>query len=275
MQQLNDTGYEAKVIADSINPMNDVRITTLQLRYPRYIHAELMTHRVFSRNASSSRAIPVKKVLSQVWNEPVIPARFGANIPGMQAGEELSGFKKSVAKFLWKTAGKAACIFAWGMMKVGLHKQWANRVLEPWQFISVVLTSTEWDNWDELRIHPDAQPEIQILARKMKYARDLSTPRKTNTHLPYITEHEFSTIKRDLLLKASVARCARVSYLTHDGKKSSIEEDVKLYDRLVGSVPIHASPTEHQAFAQRSKSFIKNFRGWKQLRCDIEKYFNK
>jgi hypothetical protein len=269
------TRNHVAVVADSENPNNGIRITTLELRYPRFIHSEFMTHRVFSRNASSSRAIPVKKMLSQVWNNPAMPIRWGQNIAGMQAGGELTGWRKWTAEKMWRAAGKLACVFAWSMMKVGLHKQWANRILEPWQYISVVVTATEWDNWFALRDHKDAQPEIAALARDMKIAMDKSRPVKRQWHVPYILKSELDDyyagkVQLETLIKCSVARCARVSYLTHDGQNPDIEKDVALYERLVGSVPIHASPTEHQALAINKKSFIKNFRGWEQHRTQVE-----
>ena len=152
----------AKMIEDSISE-DGVRISTLQLRYHRYVHAEFMTHRVFSRSASSSRAIPIKKIIHQVWNEPAMPVHWGANISGMQAKNELSGWRLLLARNVWLTASKFACIFAYMLYYVGLHKQIGNRILEPWQFINVIVTSTEWDNFFELRIHPDAQPEIKEL----------------------------------------------------------------------------------------------------------------
>jgi thymidylate synthase ThyX len=270
---------EAKVIADSyyVYKGKQQRITTLQLRYHRYIHGEFMTHRVFSRNASSSRAIPVKTVLKQVWNAPAIPVHWGANQSGMQAKAQLEGGKLKMAGRLWKLAGKAACAFAWGMMKVGLHKQVANRILEPWQYISVIVTATEWDNFFALRNHPDAQPEIQELAQKIGVAMTNSTPkllRKGEWHLPYVLDEEIqefgATVDAPNLKKASAARCARVSYLTHDGKTPDIQKDIGLHDRLVGSNPIHASPVEHQATPAGDNKFHKNFRGWIQYREEVE-----
>ena len=156
---------EVKVIEDSINPYNKVRLTTLQLRYWRAIHGEFMTHRVFSRNASSSRAIPIKKFISQVWNDPAMPVHWGKNQAGMKARSELTPLQIKLCKFIWISASKVACIFAYLLSLVGLHKQIGNRILEPWQYISVIVTATEWDNWFELRNHPDAQPDIQELAK--------------------------------------------------------------------------------------------------------------
>ena len=266
---------EVRVIEDSLNPYNKIRLTTLQLRYWRGIHAEFLTHRVFSRNASSSRAIPVSTFLKQVWNDPATPVHWGANQPGMKARTELTGFKKWFAQFMWKTSGKMVCCLVWLTNKVSSpHKQVFNRLLEPWQYISVIVTSTEWDNFFELRNHPDAQPEIQELAREMKYAIDNSKPTERYTHVPYITGSDYIALGQDAstgrLMQISTARCARVSYFTHDKQIPEIEKDLKLFNDLVGSVPIHASPTEHQAEALDSEEFNKNFRGWSQFRNIVE-----
>ena len=266
---------EVRLIEDSLNPYNKIRITTLQLRYWRGIHAEFLTHRVFSRNASSSRAIPVSTFLKQVWYDPATPVHWGANQPGMKARTELTGFKKWFAQFMWKTSGKMVCCLVWLTNKVSSpHKQVFNRLLEPWQYISVIVTSTEWDNFFELRNHPDAQPEIQELAREMKYAIDNSKPTERYTHVPYITGSDYIALGQDAstgrLMQISTARCARVSYFTHDKQIPEIEKDLKLFNDLVGSVPIHASPTEHQAEALDSEEFNKNFRGWSQFRNIVE-----
>lgn len=271
MQYYKINGIEAKIIADSIFWGN--RLTTVQLRYHRYIHGEVMTHRMFSRNASSSRAIPVMKMLKQVWSDPAMPVHWGANQAGMQAKTELSGWKLKAAKFAWRTGAKLACVVAWTMNKIGLHKQIANRVLEPWQFIHVIVSATEWANFFELRNHPDAQPEIQVLAKAIKEAMDSSTPKilaAGEYHLPYVTPDEFN--KWGLLdcLKMSTARCARVSYLTHDGKRPSREKDIELHDMLVVAEPLHASPAEHQATPSKPEHFSKNFKGWKQYRSTLE-----
>lgn len=271
---------EVKIIEDSINPMNGVRLTTFQLRYWRSIHAEFMTHRVFSRNASSSRAIPINTFLKQVWNDPAEPIHWGANQSGMKARTELTGFKKWFAQFMWRFTGKVVCSFVWLVNKVSKpHKQVFNRLLEPWQYISVIVTATEWDNWFELRNHSDAQPEIQELAKKMLNEMNASKPKTQVYHLPYVTDKdhfdengEQRTIKQ--LMEISTARCARVSYLTHDGKTPTIENDLKLFNQLVGSVPLHASPTEHPAMALEGSVFNKNFRGWQQFRVHIENDIN-
>ena len=260
----------AKIIADSVSPFGK-RITTMQLKYPRFIHGEFMTHRVFSRNAASSRAIPVAKMISQVWKSPATPIHWGANQAGMQAKDELAGYKKAIAKGLWKTAGRLAAMTAYGMTKVGLHKQVSNRILEPFQWMETVVTATEWDNFFELRAHPDAQPEIQALAVAMRDAMNESEPVERPFHLPYLTERELTQVTPESFFTVwapvSAARCARVSYLKHDGESPSFEDDMKLFERLLGSQPFHASPAEHQAFIEVNFTYqSRNFMDWTQFR---------
>lgn len=244
-------------------------LTTVRLRYWRAIHAEVMTHRVLSRNAGSSRAIPVKKVLAQVWNDPAGPTHWGKNQAGMQAEGELWGWRRKAAGTLWRTAGKVACIFAWGVMKLGLHKQVANRLLEPWQYINVIVTATDWGNFFDLRLHPDAQPETQELAQEILKAQlDVSpTPLKLGEwHIPYISASE-----RNLPLKAqlalSVARVARVSYTPFNGK-ADVQAELERHDKLRDACPMHASPFEHQAKAVPGRHA--NFSNYRQYRWYVE-----
>lgn len=269
---------EVKMIADSYFYDITNRICTLQLKYPRFIHSEFMTHRVFSRSASSSRAIPINKIIAQVWNDPAMPVHWGENVSGMQAKSELSGWKLSAAKFIWRVSAKFACIFAYLFNKIGLHKQIGNRILEPWQYINVIVTSTEWENFFNLRIHPDAQPEIQQLAKEIYRVMQESIPVEIEHgewHLPYINQDELLIWEQEDLLKASTARCARVSYSNHDGSKPNLQNDIKLHDRLVGSVPIHASPAEHQATPGDPEFWYRNFRGWIQYRDRVELFLNQ
>lgn len=298
-------GISAKVIADSIGENPDGRsIVTVQLRYPRFIHSELMTHRVFSRNASSSRAIPVAKMIEQVRNDPAMPIHWGKNQSGMQASEEhdalvewgcfeqisASGedtlFKgvdlKLTPQEAWVQAAWRAAEMAEAMADAGYHKQVVNRLLEPFQFMNTIVTATEWENFFELRCHPDAQPEIQHLARCIRQALAESEPEVLahgQWHLPYVLDAEKGEYPLEDLIKFSAARCARVSYLSHDGKAPSPEKDRELFDRLVGSSPIHASPIEHQAtpdiFAPgnsiqmarwKHEAHHGNFKGWVQFR---------
>lgn len=246
-------------------------LITLALTYPRMIHAELMTHRVFSRNASSSRAIPVLKMLRMIKEDPAEPLYWGTNKAGMQAGEELKGWRLAAAKLIWSTAAKTACFFSGLLNRVGLHKQHANRGTEPYQYITVLVTATDWDNFFELRDHADAQPEIRYLAQLMRRAISESKPqilKQGDWHLPYIRKEEFGVYSLRELQEASSARCARVSYLTHDGRDPEIVKDRALFARLAGSRPIHASPLEHVAVPSWKDNA--NFKGWKQFRKVIE-----
>jgi len=262
-------GITAKIIADSINPFGN-RLTTLQLKYPRFIHAEFMTHRAFSRNSSSSRAVPVDRMMDQ---EIVFPVRWGKNQKGMQPSQEnLDDIDSVRANNHWIDALMACSTAARALSSLGVHKQWANRMLEWFTPISVVVSATEWDNFFELRDHPDAQDEIRILAQEIRKAMAASTPEELEVgewHLPYITQGERRWVPLEDRKKISVARCARVSYLKHDGTHSTREEDLALFERLVGSNPKHLSPTEHQA---RASHLVRcaNFQGWRQYRKEIE-----
>jgi hypothetical protein len=300
--------FAAKVIADSISRVHGLnkRLTTMQLTYPRFIHAELMTHRQLSRNAMSSRAVPVAKMIEQVRNNPAMPVHWGKNQPGMQADEQIEDLE--TAQGHWMIAAMNAADVAERMNAMGLHKQVANRILEPFQWMHTIVSFTEWDNFESLRCHPAAEPNFQKLAYMMKAARDASTPRELPPgawHVPYV-EWEWSAcspgkiaprqifmhtvneagdwqpIELDVALKASVARCARVSFLNHDGTLPSLEKDLELYDRLVGSHPKHASPTEHQATPDHFDHFDGyrwpflhgNFKGWVQHRQLVERNMN-
>lgn len=277
----------AKIVEDSISPSKN-RLTTMQLCYPRWIHAEFLTHRVFSRNASSSRAIPVAKMLEMVRSDPASPIHWGKNQPGMQAACELDMHPKRYVQSLWLQAAQAAAGFAERMEAEGAHKQIVNRILEPFQHIQVIVTATEWENFFALRAHKDAQPEIQALAVMMREAMNERNPtalKRDEWHLPYVTTSERNDallVKDNLLVKLSAARCARVSYLTHDGAIPKIAADLTLYERLVGSAPIHASPIEHQATPDHFDSIDDewkcphlhgNLRGWIQYRKTVEQQF--
>lgn len=239
----------AKVLADSISEVG-VRITTMELVYPRFVHAELMTHRVFSRNASSSRAIPVQRALKMIRDRPALPVSWRMNQSGMQGYEVASLATAHEAEGIWLTAMSHAINAAEKLDALGLHKQIVNRLTEPFSHIKVVLTSVWWDNWDGLRNHHMAEPTIEALAIAIKEARDASEPALLKTgewHLPYITDEDRATQPLDNLIKMSAARCARVSYNNHDGKPTTFEADIKLHDALLVAQPIHASPAEHQA----------------------------
>ena len=157
----------------------------------------------------------------------------------------------------------------WAMDKLGAHKQVCNRPLETWFNVTVIVTATEWANFYRLRNHSKAQPEIRALAEAMLEAHNQSIPRplkRGEWHTPFVTEDELDELGLSTALKVSTARCARVSYLNNEGKRSTLEEDMKLYGRLVGEIPRHSSPAEHQATPLGRDELSGNFVGWLQHR---------
>ena len=281
----------AIILADSISP-NGIRLTTFQLTYWRAIHSELMTHRMFSRCAQSSRATPIKKNIEAVLNNPWRPAVWTANDKGMVAKQNIPEDIVPVVELAWKTAAKSMATIASALEQIGVHKQVVNRLLEPFSSINVVVSSTDWNNFWKLRCAKDADPSMQLLANTMKEAFDASEPKKLFTndwHLPYIdrekdmelVKKQFPSleeweIKESIFPKISAARCARVSYKTFDGT-TSIKQDIELCDRLIKNN--HMSPLEHIAkpdiYVTETEKNIQhwlhseehgNFRGWRQLR---------
>lgn len=217
-----------------------------------------------------------------------MPIHWGKNQPGMQANEQLALGNQYLAEVLWREAAQKAASVAERMMELGLHKQVTNRILEPFQHISVVLTATDLDNWFELRAHPDAQPEIQALAKAMQFEMACSEPNELDWgdwHLPYVTPDErndqFFKNNPELLRQISAARCCRVSYLKHDGTVASVSDDLALCEKLIGAKPLHASPFEHQAtpdefdevHGYHRPELHGNFTGWVQYRKQIEHRF--
>ncbi len=283
-------GYKVDMIADTISPAGK-RISTFFCRYPRFIHAELMTHRAFSRNASSSRAIPVQKMITDVMRDPAMPLFWGKNQPGMQAKkehdatvgmQEIVGWDHEIngprtdlhyarAEERWLEARDKMVEFASAYADAGYHKQIVNRLLEPWLHINVVITATEWDNFFMLRRHEDAQPEIKFLADLMYEVMEGSTPEVSRYHLPFIRNMDRANLRsyEDCRL-VSAARCARTSYLTHDGRETTFSEDLELSTKLSGHPP-HLSPFEHQAEASHdAEAKFANLRGWFSQRYSME-----
>lgn len=304
----------SEIIADSLNPVGN-RLTTFILEYPRYIHSELMTHRVFSKNAASSRAIPIEKMIKQIQDNPAMPTHWGKNQSGMQANEELSDSdsiglvlpnringeqlsSKEWAKRIWLKARDEAIENVKTLNSLGLHKQIANRILEPWFHIRIILSGTEFENFFMLRAHKDAHPDLQKLAYLMLEQYNQSEPKKLvagEWHIPFgdkvdddklnaaVARQYKEDTKNNLVnsygyidklilktkIKIAIARCARVSYFNYEGK-DDYEADIKLCDKLFGQVPRHLSPTEHVAQALDKSEFVGNFRRFKQFRKFFE-----
>ena len=291
--------FDATVLADSVSPAGH-RLTTLEATFPRFVLAEFNTHRVFSRNSASSRAIPIFKQLRRVLEAPYVPIEFGANQPGMQAGAPLEGEARLAAEGEWLGARDdavrrvLALVAGPGEVAPGedllarlariealykgeerpagwlnVHKQVANRLLEPFMWHTVIVTATEWENFFNLRCHADAQPEIRRIATAMRAAREASTPAPLGDdewHLPLVRPEDREQVDSlEDLIKVSAGRCARVSYLTHAGVRD-LAADVGLHDRLLESG--HMSPLEHPA-QPWDDEWCGNFRGWRAYRKTI------
>jgi thymidylate synthase ThyX len=260
--------YAARVVLDSVSPAG-VRLTTLEVTFPRFVLAEFNTHRVFSRNSASSRAIPTNKLIQRVLEEPAVPLEWGRNRPGMMADEQLEHEDGIEAERIWLAARDAAVENARKLLELKVHKQQLNRMLEPFVWHTVIVTSTEWDNFFELRCAPQAQPEIRAAAVRMREVLGESLPSPIAAgewHLPLVQDDERS-LNPETLKKISAARCARVSYLTHDGTRE-IEKDLDLCARLMEDK--HLSPFEHVATPAEDINFHANFRGWHQMRKEVE-----
>ena len=261
---------KATIIADSISAYSNQRITTYELEYPRFIHAELLTHRLFSRNSASSRAIPIDKMIELVQTNTAEPIHWGSNKSGMQAGDEIVNTTSAIN--IWIDARNDAIKHAKRLQALGLHKQIVNRVLEPYQTIKVLVTATSFANFFNLRCHPAAQPEIKHLADLMYETMQDSVPEVLKAgewHTPYVnherddngalTYYVYETdttgtesdgyqykqyLSEDDALKVSCSCAAQVSYRKND---ASIEKALAIYDKLVNSDPVHASAFEHCA----------------------------
>lgn len=259
----------AKVICDSVSD-DGHRLTTLEVTMHRFVLAEFNTHRVFSRNSASSRAIPVRKIIDRVLTDPAVPLSWPSEKSGMQGGEPLSGDHAQAAEEMWLSARDEAVAAARRLMDLGVHKSIANRLLEPFMWHTVIVSATNWDNFWGLRLSPLAQREISAAAFAMKSAYDKSQPQPLTQgewHLPYLRPDE-RDMSLDVKMKVSAARCARVSYLTHDGIRD-VAKDLELYDRLTTTTPPHASPLEHVATPCPpcdDHCHLGNFTGWDQLR---------
>jgi hypothetical protein len=268
----------AEIVASSIS-REGARIDTFVLEFPRIILSEFNTHRVFSRNTSSSRAIPVEFTNTLVIDNPAMPVMFGANQPGMQhSGEHnepvfvptryanlvMNGIDPDEARKAatmppeeaWAEFAAAAVNQSRQFSKAGYHKQVCNRLTEFVQHVRVIVTSTSYDNWFALRHHEDADPTIHALANCMLAAYKDATPRKLlpgEWHTPFYSDGYWSevdnwvdsngyTLEEALTISASV--CAQSSYRKADG---TLEKARDIYGKLILSAPVHASPVEHQA----------------------------
>lgn len=277
MLEAKEGSYRAAILCDSISS-SGVRLTTMEVTLPRFLLAEFNTHRMFSRNSASSRAIPVEKRIKAIEISPYVPAGFARNQKGVQAGEALTQKENEDALQAWYDLRDASILAAQRLAEIGVHKQWANRCLELFAFTTIVVSATEWENFYALRDSSLAQPEFRLVAQLMEEAHKLSEPslvRLGGWHLPYILPDELASELPFLrLANVSAARCARVSYLTQGGVRD-ITEDYCLAAMLAGNR--HLSPFEHVAqivegpYGPADIAFCGNFRApWVQLRKQMQ-----
>lgn len=267
--------YAAKVICDSVSPTGK-RLTTLEVTFPRFILAEVNTHRALSKSSASSRAIPIAKRIQQAIDDPFVPEVFGKNQKGMQSTANLQPGENEAARIAWNGAREIAIEYARMLADIGVHKQYANRLLEPFLFHTAVISGTEWGNFFALRRAKEPQPEFRITADLMFEAMAKSSPVPIavgDWHRPYVRDVDEEELRREdsygmniaeRLNRISIARCARVSYLTQDGKRDS-QADLDLFDRILA--PGHMAPLEHVA-RPIDPSWVQssNFIGWQQYR---------
>jgi thymidylate synthase ThyX len=320
---------KVEIIAHSQNTKGE-EIITYVLTYPRIIHAELLTHRVFSRNSSSSRAIPANKMIDNIMNNVFVPIDWQRKHKGMQGSKYFESDLVSILNFAWKDAALSAIKHARKFAENRVTKQLINRLLEPFSYITVIVTATEWDNFFKLRCpryelapgeeffskkdaenwmgpqpnnkefwrsanNSQAEIHIQQLAELMWNARNESMPKQLKEdewHIPFGDKINDDIILEEIALEAdvkkynlktaldiyqfyaikiAVARCARVSYETHDGE-INYKRDLDLYERLQSSE--HWSPFEHVAKAMTDLEYYSYVRG-KQPRVEIDYNENK
>jgi hypothetical protein len=263
--------FSAKVLADSVNPWG-TRLTTMEWTYPRLIHSEIMTHREFSKNSASSRAIPLEKMAKRIETNPFFWLHWGKGQKGMQAERELTQEEKLQAAAEWMIGRDVALERLLALKSIGVHKQIGNRITEPWMWITIIISHTNWENLFALRCHPEAEPHFQKIAYAARTAYDASQPKQLyegEWHLPLFGVIGDDEIASDDRPKVSAGRCGRVSYLTHMGVRDP-DEDIRLYNDLATKRPMHATPLEHPAQvrsdAQTSKSTGNFGPGWYQFR---------
>jgi thymidylate synthase ThyX len=280
--------YEAKVLADSVSPTG-ARLITVEAKYPRIIHSELMTHRVFSRNAASSRAIPTMRAIEQVEADPFMPTTFYKVVKGMGQGVPLED--QEGAKAIWMEACEIAVTAAKALAGMENAKSQVNRLLESFSWMTTIITSTEWENFFALRVPPGdevdtdfpAQPEFQRVGLMMREVMRASNPQVIPDgawHLPLVSHEEIrDVLRRSVLMDegwrqlamVSAGRCARVSF-DRQGETEPVEDSLARAERLADSG--HLSPFEHPATPCVDND-DGNFRDWRQYRGLIEHETNR
>jgi hypothetical protein len=278
----------AELILASKNAVTGDVLTTLRLTYPRIILSEFNTHRAISKNTSSTRAIPAKKMREIVWQSPFIPQFIGQHQKGMTPGPEIRGGKRNIAGLVIAAGALFALAQNYLLEKLGVAKGVSGRYLEPYMWVTQVVTATDWQNFLKLRNHKDAEPHFRELARciarELRYVESVlgsgseiwtraislgavQTVQPTDWHIPFLVRDD-SNLSLDQKLKVSAARAARTSYTVSQGKTSNHHADLELADKLIASK--HMSPLEHQAQAANDFRYYGNFKSFIQYRKTID-----
>lgn len=278
-------GISVRVVAHSKSAYSGKEIVTFEYEAPKCILSEINTHRLFSRNAQSSRAVPIAKVIEGIRTNPVTPVYWGSNQAGMVAGNEIdipvklpsnqdSSFKEYARDGAWFYTARDVADLMQAWEDAGYHKQIVNRIGEAFTFVRGVITATEFDNFFHLRIHPAADPFIQELARCMwealqaseaevLYEGEWHTPyvwhwRDANNDLYYVQElaedklsfNRFIDGKPYVFLtdeRAKQVSAAGTAQVSFRKLDLSDETVDRVYSRLVDEETPHASCVEHQA----------------------------
>lgn len=292
--------YRVRVERHSVGPAGQ-ELATFVIEFPRVVLAETVTHRMnsdtwtdefavcertttpdVSKNSASSRAIPHARFVEKLRADPYMPAWTGTK-GGMQ-GDPLPAGSQNRADRIWLDARDSMMAHAEALTAAGVHKQDSNRLLEPWAWVTQVVTSTGpgWANFFALRCHEAAHPAFRRVARLMFLSLRRSRPDRLGPgewHLPFVPRDEALSVnwppKGPLAgwldippaVRRSPARCAWLSYENHEKDATDAAVD-RTCERLVGSRPVHASPFEHQGSpdVDGDGSLAGNLPGWIQLR---------
>lgn len=247
---------EVKILLDSLNPYNETRLTTFYLVYPQICHQHILTHRMFSRNAMSLRAIST----SRVRDFNLVYPTWTLERKGMQ-GDEAGTDVALVANQLLEEMYEANLYYAKALTELGIHHQNVNEYLRPFINIHVILSATDLDNFFNLRCSKETKPDTRILAEKMKAALEESQPTYRYKHIPLAETFDNDDLTEYDINLISAARLARYSYMKWT---DDIEKDKVLGKRLM--MDKHASPFEHIAYASEEQKYFANFFCWVQWR---------
>ncbi len=266
---------------------DDLTLVTVVCHFHRFILPELLTHRAFSRNSGSSRAAGVMNRMEQVRSNPAMPLRYGKNLAGkMYDEEEVDSTAREDMEQEILHLSLEAIDSVDALDDSGLHKQVANRYLEPWMIQTMVVTAQyfQWQDFFNLRLNPDVQPEMIALASQLEGAVDEAVSKTPYIqlnpfqceHLPFVEDVDPSGLAVDRsgwaplpyeisdMELISAGRAASVSYQADPLEMDRLKA-LNLGRRLADLQ--HMSPWEHQA--SFAKGWHANKLHWRDKRFEI------